>query len=146
MRISIIAVGKVKQAGLRAEIDEYLGRIRRYARCEEIEIKEGPDSDVAARFRKAIGERSKTVALEVGGVSWTSEQLAKFIGQCEINDVGTIALLIGGAYGLPKQISNSADFRLSLSSMTLPHRIARLLVVEQIYRGFTILRKEPYAH
>jgi 23S rRNA (pseudouridine1915-N3)-methyltransferase len=146
VRIAVIAVGKVKQAGLRTEIDEYLARIRRYARCEEIELKDGPDNEVAARFRKVLGERTKSVALEVNGVHWGSERLAAFLAQCENNDVGTLALLIGGAYGLPKQISQTADLRLSLSSMTLPHRIARLLLVEQIYRGFTILRKEPYAH
>jgi 23S rRNA (pseudouridine1915-N3)-methyltransferase len=146
VHIAVIAVGKVKQAGLRAEIDEYINRIRRYARCDEIEIKEGSNTEVAAHFRKAIRERTKCVALEVGGVAWSSEQLAKFIGKCENSNVGTIAILIGGAYGLPKQVSDSADLRLSLSPMTLPHRIARLVVVEQIYRGFTILRKEPYAH
>jgi 23S rRNA (pseudouridine1915-N3)-methyltransferase len=146
VRIAIIAVGKVKQAGLRTEIDEYLGRIRRYARCEEIELKDGPDNEVVARFRKVIGERTKSVALEVEGVHWSSERLANFLAQCENTDVGTLALLVGGAYGLPKQISQAADLRLSLSSMTLPHRIARLLLVEQIYRGFTILRNEPYSH
>jgi 23S rRNA (pseudouridine1915-N3)-methyltransferase len=146
VRILIIAVGKVKQAGLRAEIDEYLKRIRRYARCEEIELKDGSEAEVTDRFRKAMSVGAKTVALEVDGASWTSERLAAFLGKCENTDVATIAFLIGGAYGLPKQVSQSADMRLSLSPMTLPHRIARLLLAEQIYRGFTILRNEPYSH
>jgi 23S rRNA (pseudouridine1915-N3)-methyltransferase len=146
VRISIIAVGKVKQAGLRAEIDDYLKRIRRYSRCDEIELKEGSDEEVAARFRKAIGQRARRVALEVDGVNWDSERLARFLAQCENDSVGTLALLIGGAYGLPASIAAEADLKLSLSAMTLPHRLARLVLVEQIYRGFTILRNEPYSH
>ena len=146
MRISIIAVGKVKQAGLRGEIDDYLKRIRRYSRCDEIEVKEGSDEEVAARFRKAIGERARRVALEVDGVTWSSERLARFLAQCEKDSIGTLAFLIGGAYGLPKRISDEADLKLSLSPMTLPHRLARLVLAEQIYRGYTILRNEPYSH
>jgi 23S rRNA (pseudouridine1915-N3)-methyltransferase len=146
VRIAIVAVGKVKQVGLRAEIDDYLARIGHYARCEEIEIKDGSEKELVERFRKAIGNRAKSVALEVGGVTWTSERLARFVGQCEIESIGTIAVCIGGAYGLPKEISKSADVKLSLSAMTFPHRLARLIVVEQIYRAFTILRNEPYSH
>lgn len=146
MRIAIIAVGKVKQPGLRAEIDDYLARIQRYARCREIELKDGSVRELEERFRRAIGDRTRSIALEVGGVSWTSRRFARFIGQCEGEGVGTIAVLVGGAYGLPQSVSNQADFKLSLSPMTLPHRLARLVVVEQIYRCFTILRNEPYSH
>ncbi|MBN1655024.1 MAG: 23S rRNA (pseudouridine(1915)-N(3))-methyltransferase RlmH [Deltaproteobacteria bacterium] len=146
MRIAIIAVGKVRQPGFRTEIDDYITRIGRYARCEEVELKDGTEKELIERFRKAIGSRARTIALEVDGAAWTSQRFAGFLGQCENDGVGTVAMLIGGAYGLPKAVSNLADVKLSLSTLTLPHRLARLVLVEQIYRGFTILRNEPYSH
>jgi 23S rRNA (pseudouridine1915-N3)-methyltransferase len=84
--------------------------------------------------------------MEVLGKAWSSERLAKHIGRCEVDGVQTAVFLIGGSYGLPKAVSERADVQLSLSAMTLPHRLARLLLAEQIYRGFTILRNEPYSH
>jgi len=146
VRIAIIAVGKIKQPGLRREIEDYLSRIRHYAKCDEIELKDGPDEQVVERFRKAIGTRAQTVALEVGGKTWTSPRFARFIGDCENSSVATLAMLVGGSYGLPPRVSNAADIQLSLSPMTLPHRVARLVLVEQVYRAFTILRNEPYSH
>ena len=146
MRIVVAAVGKVKERGLREAIDEYAKRIGRHARFEEVEIKDGPDVEVAARFRRAIPDRSRVVALEVDGVAWSSERLAELVRSAENGGVSAIAFLIGGAYGLPAEISREADVRLSLSAMTLPHRIARLVLVEQIYRAYTIVRGEPYSH
>lgn len=146
MRIAIIAVGKVKQAGLRAELDDYLGRIRRYATCDEIELKDGGEREVLERFERALPARAKIVALEVDGRTFDSAGFARWIGQCEQTAVGTAAFLIGGSYGLPPAISKRADMRLSLSTMTLPHRLARVVLAEQVYRGFTILRNEPYSH
>jgi 23S rRNA (pseudouridine1915-N3)-methyltransferase len=146
MRIAIIAVGKVKQSGLRAELDDYLGRIRRYAACDEIELKDGGERDVLERFERALPARAKVVALEVDGRSFDSHGFARWIGQCEQTAVGTAAFLIGGSYGLPPAVSKRADLRLSLSTMTLPHRLARVVLAEQLYRAFTILRNEPYAH
>lgn len=146
MRVVIAAVGKVKERGVREAIDDYVGRIGRHARCEEIELKDGPEDEVAARFRKAIPDRSRVVALEVDGETWSSRGLADFIARCENDGISTIVFLIGGAYGLPRDLSREADVRLSLSAMTLPHRLARLVLSEQIYRAFTILRNEPYSH
>ena len=145
MRIAIIAVGKVKQPGLRAELDDYLGRIRRYATCDEIELKDGTEREVTERFERALPDRYVSAALEVDGRAYDSEELARFIGQCE-RDGGRVAFLLGGAYGLPQRISKEATLRLSLSKLTLPHRLARLVLAEQLYRSFTILRREPYAH
>jgi 23S rRNA (pseudouridine1915-N3)-methyltransferase len=146
VRIAIIAVGKVKQPGLRAEIDEYLKRIRRYARCDEIELRDGPQADLVARFQKAMGERTRAVALEAGGEQWDSPRFARFLGQCENEGVGTLAWLVGGSYGLPKKVVEAGHLRLSLSPLTFPHRLVRLVLAEQVYRGFTILRGEPYSH
>ncbi|HKP55879.1 MAG TPA: 23S rRNA (pseudouridine(1915)-N(3))-methyltransferase RlmH [Polyangiales bacterium] len=145
MRISIIAVGKIKQAGLRAELDDYLGRIRRYASCDEVELKDGSDAELQQRFDKAIPKRAQIVALEVGGRSMTSQGLAEFVRRTELAAT-PLAFLIGGAYGLPKTVSSAAHVQLSLSAMTLPHRLARVVLAEQVYRAFTILRNEPYSH
>ena len=145
MRIAIIAVGKVKQAGLRAELDDYLGRLKRYATTSEVELKDAPERDLIPRFAKAIPQRAQVIALEVGGRMMDSHQLAKLVADLE-REPGSAAFLIGGAYGLPAEVSKRADLQLSLSPMTLPHRLARLLLAEQLYRAFTILRNEPYSH
>lgn len=146
MKIAIVAVGKVKEKPVRAILEDYLERVRRYARLEEIELRDGSESEVQDRFRKAIDPRAKVVALEVDGEAWSSERLARFVGDCELRSVSSIAFLIGGSYGLPPELSRGADLRVSLSAMTLPHRLARVVLAEQIYRAFTILRGEPYSH
>jgi 23S rRNA (pseudouridine1915-N3)-methyltransferase len=146
VKLAIVAVGKVKQAGLRSELDDYLGRIQRYAACQEIELKDGNDSELVARFEKAIPARAKRIALEVGGRALSSRGLADLIAQAELTAIPNLTFLIGGAYGLPKRVSENANMQLSLSTLTLPHRLARLLLAEQLYRAFTILRNEPYSH
>lgn len=146
MRIAIIAVGKIKQPGLRAELDDYLGRIRRYAACDEIELKDGSERELLARFERALPSRGTVAALEVEGRAMDSQGLARWIGQHEQGATPALSFLIGGAYGLPSGIAPHADTQLSLSKLTLPHRLARVVLAEQIYRAFTILRHEPYAH
>jgi 23S rRNA (pseudouridine1915-N3)-methyltransferase len=145
LRIAIIAVGKIKQAGLRAELDDYLGRVRRYGACDELELKDGAEPELLARFQKAIPKRARVIALEVDGQTVSSQGLAERIGRAELDAV-PLVFLIGGAYGLPKQVSSLAGSKLSLSAMTLPHRLARLVLAEQLYRALTILRNEPYSH
>ena len=146
MKVHVIAVGKIKERGLRELLDDYAGRIQRYASFQELELKDGNTAEVEERFRKAIPERAKVVALEVLGKSLTSEGLARVIGQSMETAGQDLAFLIGGAYGLPESTSQAAHLKLSLSALTLPHRLARLLLFEQVYRGFTILRGEPYSH
>jgi len=149
LKIVVVAVGKIKDRGLRALIDDYVERIGHYAKVSEVELTDDADSrggGVEARMRKAIPDRARVIALEVEGQRTTSPALAKIVGQCESGAVPAIVFLIGGAYGLPRAISAEASLRLSLSDLTLPHRLARLVLVEQIYRAFTILRNEPYSH
>lgn len=146
MRVAIVAVGKVKERPLRAVLDDYLARIRRYTKFEEVELKDGAEGVVRERFEKAIDPRGRTVALEVDGVRWSSPRLAKELERCAVHSVPTLTFLIGGSYGLPKAVSEAADIRLSISDMTLPHRLARVVLAEQVYRGFTILKNEPYSH
>ncbi|MBT8454380.1 MAG: 23S rRNA (pseudouridine(1915)-N(3))-methyltransferase RlmH [Deltaproteobacteria bacterium] len=146
MRIRIIAVGKAKDRDLRSLLGDYYTRIGRYAKLEEIEIKDGKVAEVAERLARSIPDRSRVVALEVDGQSMSSRGLATWLERAENQSVQTVVFLIGGAYGLPPELSKKADLRLSLSAMTLPHRLARLFLAEQIYRGFSILRGEPYDH
>lgn len=146
MRVRIIAVGKAKDRGLRSLLGDYYGRIERYAKLEEIELKDGKEAEVSDRLVRNIPDRSRVVALEVDGRALDSHQLAKWIGRAENDSVQTAVFLIGGAYGLPEAVSKKADLRLSLSAMTFPHRLARLVLAEQIYRAFSILRNEPYDH
>jgi 23S rRNA (pseudouridine1915-N3)-methyltransferase len=146
VRIVLVAVGKIREPGLRAAVDDYAQRIGRYARVEEVELKDGPEADLIPRFRKQMGERARVVALEVGGARKSSQGFAEYLGRAEADGVTAVVFLIGGAFGLPAEVSRAAALRLSLSDMILPHRLARLFLVEQIYRAFTILRGEPYSH
>ncbi|MFW6050914.1 MAG: 23S rRNA (pseudouridine(1915)-N(3))-methyltransferase RlmH [Myxococcota bacterium] len=147
MRIVVLAVGKLKDRALRSVVQDYGRRIGRYARFDEAELKDGDDAVLVERFGKAIPHGARVVALEVDGEPWSSHDLARFVGRCEGDgSVSAVAFLIGGAYGLPRGVSEAADVRLSLSRMTLPHRLCRVVLAEQIYRAFTILRNEPYSH
>ena len=145
MRLRIIAVGRVKDAPLRSAIDEYLGRVRRYVACDEVELAEGPPAKVAAAFEKAaLG--ATTVALDVTGKALESPTFAREVERYAARGKGIVAFLIGGADGLPPSVSAAAEARWSLSALTFPHRLARLVLVEQLYRSMTILRGEPYGH
>ena len=146
MHVHVVAVGKIKERGIREAIDDYAKRIGRYATFHEVELKDAPEGELEARFRKAIPARARVVALEVEGRVVSSQALAQLVGQAEDGAILHLVFLVGGAYGLPPTISRGADVQLSLSKLTLPHRLARLLLVEQLYRSFTILRGEPYSH
>jgi len=139
MPIVVVAHGKLKDRGLRALVDDYLARIRRYTRVDEVEVK----SDLA--LSRALPAGATLIALEVDGAALSSRELSQKLGQWMSQGKGTLAFVIGGAEGIPAALSSAATFRLSLSPLTLPHRLARLILVEQIYRGFTILKGEPYA-
>ena len=101
MRITVIAVGKLRDAGLRAAVDEYAKRIRRYARWDEIELKDGPDVDVAERLGRAVPERSRVVALDVDGHSFASAELARFVGNAELSGEFGLAFVIAEATACP---------------------------------------------
>jgi len=142
VRLVIIAVGKVKERGLRELIDDYLTRIRKYVPCDEVELRDG--KGVEAALRAAIPPSAHIVALEVDGEPMSSEQLARFVAARGRESKGVLAFLIGGADGLPKKLSREADTRLSLSNLTFAHRVARVVVAEQLYRAVSIWRGTPY--
>ena len=146
MRVRIIAVGKAKDRDLRSLLGDYYARIGRYAKLEEIELKDGKEAEVSDRLSRSIPDRSRVVALEVDGKALSSQGLAKWIERAENDSVQTVVFLIGGAYGLPQELSKKADLRLSLSAMTSPHRLASLILAEQLQRASSITRNEPYDH
>jgi 23S rRNA (pseudouridine1915-N3)-methyltransferase len=125
---------------LGAVCDEYLERARRHLPVEVIEV----DGDAALARR--IPARGEVIALEPGGAGWTTEELAAFVGRQMLHGTQSLAFLIGGADGLPREIVRRAGRRLSLSPLTLPHRLARVILCEQIYRALSIIRDEPYHH
>ena len=142
MRICIIAVGKLKERGLREVLDDYMARVRRHVPCDEIEVKEGKNDEQA--LRAAIPSGALVVALEIDGRELDSAGFAKQLERWGSTGKGVVAFLIGGADGLPKGLSREAQARLSLSKMTFAHRVARVVLAEQIYRAITIMRGEPY--
>ncbi len=139
MKLVVVAEGRIKERELRAVANDYLGRLSRYVRCEEIEARD------AAALVKAVPEGAFVVALEVDGERITSSDLAVRLERWGSRGKGLVAFVIGGAEGIPKALSASADLRLSLSSFTLPHRLARVVLFEQLYRAMTLQRGEPYA-
>lgn len=154
MKIGLISVGKLSQNFLREGVAEYAGRLQRYTPFFSIELKEakgGAKADPQA-IRDQEGERLLSrvpagailVVLDEKGQSFGSEQLSEFLGRHMLQGTGELWFLIGGAYGLSPAVKKRADLLLSLSGLTLTHQMARLLLLEQLYRGFTILRNEPY--
>ena len=133
-RYRVVALGgaRMKNAALRAACDEYLSRIRHYAKIEEREVKEA-----------RIPEDSRLIALDRRGESWTSEQLADLIGKWEMEG-RDVTFAIGGADDLPEEIRKRAERTWSLGPLTLPHELARVVVYEQLYRAYTIRRGEKY--
>jgi 23S rRNA (pseudouridine1915-N3)-methyltransferase len=139
VRLYVVAAGRIREKSLRAVADDYLGRIRRYGRCDEIEVK------TAADLVRATPAAATVVALEPDGDAPTSREFSRRLERWTSSGKGEVAFLIGGADGIPEELTRRAQARISLSSLTLPHRLARVVLLEQLYRAFTILRGEPYA-
>jgi 23S rRNA (pseudouridine1915-N3)-methyltransferase len=140
LKIVVLAVGKLRDRNIAALCDDYLSRARRHLTVDVVEVE---DDTALQRKWPAQGE---TIALDVGGESWTTERLAGHLGDRMLHGGRAITFVIGGADGLPPALVARATSRLSLSAMTLPHRIARLVLLEQVYRALTIIRGEPYHH
>ncbi len=139
VKIRVVAVGKLKEAHYRDAVDEYVGRLRHYATIEEVEVRDD------AALRKAIPPRAHVVAMTIDGKARSSEELAARIEELA-GRVTELCFVIGGADGIPADVVKAAHEKLSLSRMTLPHRLARLVLFEQIYRAMTIRKGEPYHH
>jgi len=145
MRLLLLAAGRIKEPGIRMAIDEYFDRVRRHYDLEEIELRDAALPQLASAFEKRTPPSVHRVALDAGGTARTSEEFANWLGRSLAQGKGAVAFLIGGPDGLPRPVVEGAHERLSLSKMTFSHRLARLVLAEQLYRATAILHHEPYA-
>ena len=152
MKIQLIAVGTKMPAGVEHGFEEYRRRFPKDMPFELVEIgagKRGKNADIPRILQKegeamlAAAGRSRIVTLDIPGKPWTTEQLAQQLEVWKL-DGRDVALLIGGADGLDEEFKAQADDRLRLSSLTLPHGMARLLLCEQLYRAVSVLKNHPY--
>ncbi|MCI3924752.1 23S rRNA (pseudouridine(1915)-N(3))-methyltransferase RlmH [Paenibacillus sp. TRM 82003] len=157
MHIQFIAVGKLKEKYLVQGIAEYAKRLGPYAKLDIVEVpdEQAPESMSAAdeeRVKGKEGERiltkvkpeSHVVVMAIDGRMWTSEQLAAHMGDLATYGKSHITFVIGGSNGLSADVMRRADTKLSFGRITFPHQLIRLVLVEQVYRAFKIMRGEPY--
>ena len=152
MRLVVAVVGKARNVALGEAIRDYETRAARYWPLDVREVREEKATGISldrvkeregARLAEKIPERAQTVACESGGKSLSSVEFAEFLRQARDDD-RDLAFVIGGAFGLGANVASKSTMKLSLAPWTLPHEIARLVLVEQIYRAGTIVRGEPY--
>lgn len=157
MQIRVLAVGKLKEQYLVEGIEEYSKRLGRYERLEIVELREESFSEPLSakeveeilrregeRILKEIKPRSFLVALDRGGRALSSEELAEEIQRAALAGSSQLVFVIGGSLGLDERVLKRADLVLSFSKFTFPHQLMRLILLEQIYRAFTILNNERY--
>ncbi|MBQ3443871.1 MAG: 23S rRNA (pseudouridine(1915)-N(3))-methyltransferase RlmH [Selenomonadaceae bacterium] len=145
MKINLIVVGKLKERFLVEGVAEYVKRLQKFARLEVREVPECRTvEEEGQKILSLVPKDSWLCVLDVSGVELTSEDFAKKIAALNLGGVSNLTFAIGGAFGLSEELRQAASFRLSLSKMTLTHQMARLVLVEQIYRAFKINRNEPY--
>ena len=152
MKITLVCVGRPR-GPLADAIEGYEARLGHYFRFESIEVKETPFrgqsvelvlDDEGSRLLARVPEQTEVIALHRTGTAWSSESLAHQLASLAVHGAPGVCFVIGGAYGLASAVLTRADRTLSLSAMTFPHEIARLLLAEQLYRAGTIIRGEPY--
>lgn len=157
VRISIITVGKLKEKYLKDGVQEYLKRLQPYAKVEIIEVSDEPHSEglsehaaeqvkqkEADRIEKYIRNETFLVALDLNGNMYSSEELAGYFNNLMLRGNSDITMIIGGSLGISKKLLKRCQLKLSFSKMTFPHQLMRLILVEQIYRAFKIIKNEPY--
>ena len=141
MKIRVVMLGKMRRAEIRGLVDDYIRRIRHYAEIEMVELRDGSTSSLR---KLKIEPGACIVLLDAAGKQFTSQQFAKWLG--DLRDRGTreLVFLCGDAEGFPSEIRTTASQKLSLSTLTMPHEFARVVLAEQIYRAFAILAGHPY--
>lgn len=157
MNITLITVGKIKEKYLKDAITEYSKRLSRYCKLEILELQDEKTPDNASEkeelqikakegepILKCVKDNMYVVALAIDGKTLSSEELAAFIKEAGVRGNSNIAFVIGGSLGLSKEVLNRADYKLSFSKMTFPHQLMRVILLEQVYRGFRINAGEPY--
>lgn len=157
IRVTLITVGKVKEAYFREAIAEYSKRLQSYCKLQITEVtdEKTPEGASAAEEERILdieGERilskipqgAYVISLEIEGKKMDSVQLARLIEQKSVQGESHLVFVIGGSLGLSKKVKSRANLALSFSDMTFPHQLMRVILLEQIYRAFRIIAKEPY--
>ena len=157
MKITVITVGKIKEKYLRDAVAEYVKRLSRYCKLEIIEVADEKTPDQASetveeQIRDKEGERilkyiradMYVITLEIGGKMVSSEELADKINMLGIRGQSSVAFVIGGSIGLGREVLKRSDYALSFSKMTFPHQLMRVILLEQVYRSYRIINREPY--
>ncbi|SHI98520.1 23S rRNA (pseudouridine1915-N3)-methyltransferase [Clostridium amylolyticum] len=157
MNITIISVGKLKEKYLKQAVEEYSKRLQRYCKLDIIELNDEKTPDNASpkeeqqikekegqAILKAIKDNSFVIALDLKGKMLSSEEFASFIQDSNTRGISNFTFVIGGSLGLSQEIINRANYKLCFSKMTFPHQLFRVMLLEQIYRGFRIIGGEPY--
>lgn len=153
MRITVIAVGRLKERFWREAADEYLKRLGGYANVRVIEIADRDPgrggearalAEEGADILKSLPQDAYVIGLEIGGNQLSSESFSATLSELGLNGRSHVAFVIGGSHGVASEVTDRADMRLSLGPMTLPHNMARVVLLEQVYRAFRIARGEPY--
>lgn len=157
MNISLVSVGKIKEKYLRDAIDEYSKRLQRYCKLEVIELADEKTPDNASQkeeliikekegeaILKILKDNMYVIALDLKGKMISSEEFSEHIKDLGVNGESNIAFVIGGSLGLSQQVLNRANYKLCFSKMTFPHQLFRVMLLEQVYRGFRIMKGEPY--
>lgn len=157
MKITVIAVGKIKEKFYTDAIAEYSKRLSRYCRLEIIQVADEKTPDGASeaqerqikekegsRILAQIKDGAYVIALAVQGTMLSSEQLAGKMNRLGVDGQSQIVLIIGGSLGLSDEVLKRADYHLSFSPMTFPHQLMRVILLEQIYRSYRIISGEPY--
>ena len=157
MKITLVTVGKIKERYFEDAIKEYSKRLGRYCRLDIIQVQDEKTPDGAGeamerqikdkegqRILSNIKDGAYVIALAIEGRMLSSEELASRLQKLGVDGISHIVFVIGGSLGLSDEVMRRADFALSFSKMTFPHQLFRVMLLEQVYRGFRIINNEPY--
>lgn len=157
MRISVITVGRIKESFFKDAIGEYTKRLGKYCQLTEIEVPDekcpetlSPLEEIQVKDKEGqrilakIKDTDYCIALAIEGKALTSEGLANHLADLGVKGKSDVCFVIGGSLGLAEAVLKRADYKLSFSAMTFPHQLMKVILLEQIYRAFRIIKGEPY--
>lgn len=153
--IRILAVGRIKEKSLQGLLEEYSKRLQSYHKISIEEVADYPTSEQEAENEKVriqegekilsrIKEDEYVILLDLNGIQLDSVQFSKKIEEIQTYQSNKIVFIIGGSVGVSNAVKQRANYKLKLSEMTFPHQLARLILLEQIYRSYKIMKNEPY--
>ncbi|MFN2493016.1 MAG: 23S rRNA (pseudouridine(1915)-N(3))-methyltransferase RlmH [Pyrinomonadaceae bacterium] len=151
MKLRLVWTGKTRDAHLRALAEDYLKRLSHFTKCQVSELRESPGSHKTVgidkdskRISDGLPVGGMSVLLDPGGIEWTSQQLARELQDWQEKGTKEVTFIVGGPNGVSKDLSAKANKRWSLSRLTLTHEMSRVVLLEQLYRAYTIIHGLPY--